>query len=70
MFLNILQNSQEYTCAEAFLNKVTRLGLKTRLLKQVLSCEFCEFIKNIYFIENLRSTASELQPILNVCLNF
>ena len=37
---------------------------------QVLFCEFCEIIKNIYSVEHLRMTASELQPILKVCLKF
>ena len=59
---NILQNSQKNTCVETFFNKVTGLRLKARLL----SCEFCEIIKNIYFVEHLRMTASELQAILKM----
>ena len=59
---NILQNSQKNTSAETFFNKGTGLRLKARLL----SYEFCEIIKNIYFVEHLLMTASELQAILNM----
>ena len=40
VLLEISQNSQENTCARAFLNKVAGLG-------QVLSYEFCE-ISNLF----------------------
>ena len=42
MFLEISQNSQENTCAQAcnFIKKET--------LEQVFSCEFCEISKNIF----------------------
>ena len=35
-----------------FIKKVT--------VAQVFSCEFCEIFKNTYFIEHLRTTASEI----------
>ena len=45
LFLEILQNSQENTCARAsFLIK-----LKKETLVQVFSCEFCEISKNTFF---------------------
>ena len=46
-FLEISQNSQENTCAEAcnFIKKET--------LAQVFSCEFCKISKNTFFIEHL-----------------
>ena len=34
--------------------------IKKETLAQVFSCEFCEISKNIFFIEHLRATASEL----------
>ena len=33
--------------------------IKKETLAQVFSCEFCEILKNTYFTENLRTTASE-----------
>ena len=51
MFLKTSQNSLENTCVRAsFLNKVA--DLRHGDLTQVLSCEFCEIFKNIFFIEN------------------
>ena len=52
MFLKILQNSQENTCA-----RVSFL-IKKKALAQVFSCEFCEISKNPSFTEHLRATAS------------
>ena len=50
-FLEILQKSQENICASvSFLIK-----LQTWL--QAFSCEFCEICKDIYFTENLWTTA-------------
>ena len=57
VFLEILQNSQEKTCAKVFFNKVAGLRLVTLLKKtlaQVLFCEFCEISKNTFFTEHLR----------------
>ena len=42
MFLEILQNSQENTCAKVFF-------IKKEALAQLLSCEFCEISKNTFF---------------------
>ena len=57
MFLNILKNSQENTCAwVSFLIKLqarsTTLS-KKETLAQVFSCEFCKIFKNIVTIEHL-----------------
>ena len=52
MFLKILQNSQDNTCAQvSFLIKMTRA--------QFFSCKFCEISKNTLFTEHLRATASD-----------
>ena len=61
LFLKILKYSQEVTCAESFFNKVAGLGpasLLKRDLTQVLSCEYFEIFKNIYFEEYLRTAVS------------
>ena len=63
VFLQILLNhSQESTCVRvSFLIKlqpwVCNFIIKETLV-QVLSCEFCETFKNIFFTEHLRTTAS------------
>ena len=54
MFLEILQNSQENTCARvSFLIKLEASGLA-----QVFCCEFCEIYKNTFFTEHLLVTVS------------
>ena len=59
MFLEILQNSLENTCASLFFNKVAgRNFIKKDTLAQVFSCEFCEISMNTFFIEHLWTTAS------------
>ena len=64
MFLEILQNSQENTCVRvSFLIKLqaeaeTCNYIKNEALAQVLSCEFCEISKNIFFPEHFWMTAS------------
>ena len=45
VFLNISQNSQENTCAETFFNKVTRLGLKTRLQHRCFPVNFAKLLR-------------------------
>ena len=63
MFLEISQNSQENTCARVFFfSKVAGLDkfIEKETLGQVFSCEFCEIFDNTVFIENLRTTASEV----------
>ena len=61
MFLEILQNSQENTCARvSFLIKLQACNfIKNDTPAKVLSCEFCEISKNIFFTEHLWATASE-----------
>ena len=46
VFLEILQNSQENTCARASL--LIKL-IKKETLAQVFSREFCEIFKNVFF---------------------
>ena len=36
-------------------------SFKKETLAQVFSCEFCEFSKNTFFTEHLRTTASEVK---------
>ena len=50
VFLKILQNSQENTCARV---QVCNF-IKKETLSQVFSCEFCEILKNTFFIEHFR----------------
>ena len=56
VFLEILQNSQENTCArDSFLIKLLLINfIKKESLAQVFSCEFCEISKNNFFTEQLR----------------
>ena len=49
VFLEILQNSQENTCARV-----------SFLMAQLFSCEFCKIYKNIFFIAHPRMTVSQL----------
>ena len=54
MFLEILQNSQENTCARvSFLIKLQvwekKETIKKETLTQVISCEFWEISKNTFF---------------------
>ena len=63
VFLEILQNSQENTCARvSFFDKVAGLRLATLLRKdtrtKVFSCEFWEFSNNTFFTEYLQAIAS------------
>ena len=68
MLLEILQNSQENTCAKfSFLIKLqaeTCNFIKKETLAQVFSCEFCEISKNTFFAEHLRKTASVFLLVL------
>ena len=67
-FLEILQNSQESTCATAlFLIKLQALALQLYLketVAQVFSYEFCEISKNTFFTEDLWATASDFSKQL------
>ena len=69
MFLEILKNSQENTCARvSFLTKLQTSSvcnfIKKETLEQLFSCKFCEISKNTFFIEHLRATASALKDAL------
>ena len=58
VFLEILQNSRENTCARAsFLIKLQASGLT---LAQVFSCEFCEISKSIFFYRTPPAVASDV----------
>ena len=60
VFLEILLNSQENTCA--------RVSFKKETLARVFSCGFCEISKNTFFTELLLATASGIYKItLNPC---
>ena len=56
VFLEILQNSQENTCANLFFKKEN--FIKKETLAQVFSSEFCKISKNNFFTEHPRTTAS------------
>ena len=60
MFLKILQNSQENTCARVFLIKAEACNfIKKETLAQLFSYEFGEISKNTFFTEHLLTTASK-----------
>ena len=55
MILEILQNSQENTCARELLIKLRSTTLFQKdSLALVFSCEFCEISKSTFFIEQHR----------------
>ena len=63
VFLEISQNSQKNSCARvSFLIKLQASGLQLYIKKatpaQVFSCEFCEFSKNTFFTEHVRTSTS------------
>ena len=65
MFLNILQNSQENTCARSsFLIKLQTWGLRPeallrkRLWHRCVPVNFVKFLRTYFFTEHLRTTAS------------
>ena len=64
MFLEILQNSQENTCARvSFLIKLQAAAynfIKKKTLVHVFSCEFCKIPKNIFSYRTRPVAASEL----------
>ena len=55
VFLKISQNSHEKTYARvSFLIKLQACNfIKKETLAQMFSCEFCEIVKNTFFIEHL-----------------
>ena len=62
VFLEILQNPQENTCARVlFLIKLQAYAynfIKKETLAQVFFFEFCEISKNTFFTEHFWTTAS------------
>ena len=63
-FLEMLQNSQENTCARVsllikFLAEACSF-IKKKTQAQMFSCEFWEISKNTFFTEHLWATASEV----------
>ena len=63
VFSEILQNSQENTCARvSFLKKLQACNfiLKKKILAQVFSWEFCKISKNTLFTRHVWTTASEI----------
>ena len=62
MFLKILQNSQENTCAGvSFLIKFQGFGfIKKGAVKQLCTCEFCEIFTNIFFKGSSPVAASQI----------
>ena len=74
-FLEILQNSQENTCASLFFNEVPGLGpeketlLKKRLSRRCFPVNFAKFLRTPFFTDHLRTTASVVQ-ITGFCQNF
>ena len=74
VFLEILQNSQQGTCASvSFLNKAVGLRQATLLKKrdqggaahntQVFFCEFCDISKNTFFYKTPLVAASEVMKL-------
>ena len=69
VFLEILQNSRENTCARvSFLIKF----LKKETLAQVFSCEFCEISKNTFsyrtptVVASLENSISSI-VVISIC---
>ena len=62
MFLQILQNSQENTCAIVFylIKLQAEACIKKENLVQVFSCEFCEISKNAFFQRTFSVAASDI----------
>ena len=59
VFLEMLLNSQENTCARVFLQPLACNFIKIESLTQVFSCEFCEHLsKNTIFYKTLQVAAS------------
>ena len=67
IFSKSSQISQENTCAWiSFLVKLQASAfnfIKKETLAQVFSCEFCEILKDIFFVEHIRVTTSYLACI-------
>ena len=60
MFLEILQNLKENTCARvSFFSKVACNFFRQRDSSTGVSCEFCKISKNMFFTEHLWAAASD-----------
>ena len=74
VFLKILQNLQESTCARVyFLIKMQAKAFKfiqKETLVQLFPSEFCKISKNIFFPEHSWATASVNTKAYFLCLNF
>ena len=70
MFLEIIPNSQEDTCARVLCQCARVNIIKKETLAQVLSCEFCEISKNTFYIEHLWTTGSDSISNKRSMLNF
>ena len=64
VFLEILQRSQENTCA-----RVCNF-IKEETLAQVFSCEFCEISNNFFFYRTPRMAASKFNHFKETIKNF
>ena len=54
MFLKILQNSQENTCA-----RISLMQAWPEILAEVFSCQFCKISKSTFFTEHIWATTSD-----------
>ena len=66
VFLEILQDSQESTCARVSFLMACNF-IKKEALAQVFSCEFCESSKNTFFTGHLWTNVSCLMILKNNC---
>ena len=69
MFLKSSQNSQEHTCVEiSFFIKLRAVFflIKKGTPAQAFPCEFSKILKNNFFTEHLRTTASVLEKTNNL----
>ena len=62
MFLEILQNPQENTCARG--SFLAYNFIKKDALAQVFFCEFCKISESTFFTEHLWATASEFPNLI------
>ena len=63
VFLKILQNSQENTCARvSFLIKLQANFIEKETLAQLFSCEFCEIFKKTF----LKNTSERLLLLIDI----
>ena len=69
VFLEISQNSQEYTCTRvSFLIKLQASASEKRDSSTMFLCEFCEVSKDTFFTEHLWVTTSVIMRTQNLSL--